>query len=107
MTKDEVQWQLDDAIQMVTGKAGPHQTETRIAALCQDSLETLELLITLEQKFDRSFDTASDSDIHAGTYGDLLFYLGSVVGTHVGSYGDMGVPGDNHWDHSKRGFQPK
>ena len=24
-----------------------------------------------------------------------------------GSYGDMGVPGDNHYDPSKRGFQPK
>lgn len=25
----------------------------------------------------------------------------------IHDYGDMGVPGDNHWDHDKRGFQPK
>lgn len=116
MSSITVAQELDDAIKMVTGKDGPFLMETRIAAITSDSLETIELMIALEIKFEAAFDDITDNSIHSGTYGELLDMLCAhpnalrlfpQLTDPSGSYGDMGVPGDNHWDHSKRGFQPK
>lgn len=105
MTNDEVQWQLDDAIKMVTGKDGPFLSETRMAAIVLDSLETLELLITLEQKFDKSFDTADDSDIHAGTYGELLEFLYRAHGFTLEATGEYNPPYPHGWGKNHRDYR--
>lgn len=75
MTKGEVRAELDAAILAVSGKNGIHHPETRMSAISQDSLETIELLIALEIAFDRTFDSRLDGKIHAGTYGELLDFL--------------------------------
>lgn len=80
MTEDEIRAELDDAIKMTTGKEGPFDRETKIEAIVHDSLETLEVVIALEVKFDKTFDESADAPIHNGTYGELLDLLCAKLG---------------------------
>lgn len=107
MTEDEIRAQLDAAITMASGKEGPFQREAKIAALVHDSLETLEMIIILEEKFERSFEDSEDAPIHNGTYGELLDMLCAKLGVVQHQCGDLDFPAANHFDPSKRGFSPR
>lgn len=105
MKLDEVEWQLNDAIQMVTGRSGPFLPETRIAAITLDSLETLELLITLEQKFDKTFDDMVDTHVHNGTYGELLGFLCRALGFTEEPDGLLNPPYPHGWGKNHKDYR--
>lgn len=75
MNRDTLAAELNDAIKMTTGANGPFEDSTPLASICMDSLETIELMIALEVKFEKSFDDSLDGHVHNGTYGDLLNFL--------------------------------
>jgi len=53
------------------------------------------------------FSQLSDLASYEGKYQHQADKPVSSKFTDTGSYGDLGLPGDNHYDPSKRGFSPK